>query len=748
MKHSSFVILFIVGVALMLVVAGCAAPEPEIIEKPVTVVVPKRETVVVPKKEIVVVRETVPAATPQPGEPLTAAQAVPFEALWLGSGHADVTAEAFRHWDEEDPPLVPASCARCHSETGYLDFVGADGSPAGVVDNDAAIGTVVSCIACHNDATVAMSTVTFPSGVQVTDLGSEARCMQCHQGRASKLTVDGTITKAGLTEVDTVSKDLGFTNIHYFAAGATKFGAEVMGGYQYDGQSYDVEFTHVDGFGTCVQCHNQHSLELRLESCMVCHEDVADVEDLKDVRMQGSMVDYDGDGKLSEGLYYEIEGVRNVLYQAMQTYASQVSGVGIVYDAASYPYFFMDPNGNGKADQDELVSENAFKAFTARLAKAAYNYQVSIKDPGAFAHNGKYIIELLYDSIADLNAGMSSPLPVEDMQRIDAGHFAGSTEPFRHWDAEGEVPGTCSKCHSASGLPFFLKEGVTASQPLANGFQCTTCHNSLPEFTRYAVESVTFPSGAAVTAGDPDNNLCLNCHQGRESTVSVNAATKGIEDDAVSSKLRFRNIHYFAAGATVFGTEVKGAYEFEGKTYRGHMVMESTPIVCLQCHSTHSLEVKVDSCTVCHLGVQTTEDLRRIRQSKEDFDGDGDTQEGIAGELETMYNAVYAAMQAYATKVAGNGIVYSAGTYPYFFNDSNNNGEADADELTSSNGFASFTPQLLRAAYNYQVVTKDPGGFTHNGKYLIQVLYDSLEALGADVSGMIRPSSEMKTTES
>ena len=47
--------------------------------------------------------------------------------------------------------------------------------------------------------------------------------------------------------------------------------------------------------------------------------------------------------------------------------------------------------------------------------------------------------------------------------------------------------------------------------------------------------------------------------------------------------------------------------------------------------------------------------------------------------------------------------------------------------------------QTLLAAYNYQWVAKDPGAFAHNGKYILQILYDSLRDLGASVSGMVRP---------
>ena len=38
------------------------------------------------------------------------------------------------------------------------------------------------------------------------------------------------------------------------------------------------------------------------------------------------------------------------------------------------------------------------------LARAAYNYQYTQKDPGGFAHNNKYIGQALYDNLADLEA--------------------------------------------------------------------------------------------------------------------------------------------------------------------------------------------------------------------------------------------------------------------------------------------------------------------------------------------------------
>jgi hypothetical protein len=668
---------------------------------------------------------------------------VPFLKAWASSGHADAKAEAFTHWDEADPQEVPVECAKCHSTPGYRDFLGADGTAAGKVDKAAKIGTVVECVACHNEAAVKMDSVTFPSGAKVTGLGSEARCMQCHQGRASGLSVAEAIAEAGLTDDDKVSEELGFINIHYFASAATQFGTVITGGYQYEGKSYDAKFAHVEGFDTCVDCHDTHTLQVKVETCQECHTGVKSKEDLAEIRMEGSEVDYDGDGNVKEGISAEIESLQEKLYQAIQAYAKEVSKTAIAYDEQAYPYFFVDTNGNGKADEDEANVGNGYNAWTARLLKAAYNYQVSVKDPGAFAHGGKYIIQLLYDSIEDLNTALKTPVDMKGAHRIDDGHFAGSEEAFRHWDGEGEVPAACARCHTGVGLPIFLKDGANISEPPASGLLCSTCHDDLARFSRYEVAEVEFPSGAVIDSGNPNTNLCMNCHQGRESTVSVNKAVEGLDEDKVSDKLGFMNVHYFAAGATLFGTEAKGAYEYEGKTYNGRFTHVPDLSNCTDCHTTHGLDVQVDACGKCHVEVESEEDFPKIRMSPKDYDGDGDTREGIAGEVAALHEALYAAIQDYAANVAGAGIVYDAYTYPYFFTDTNGNGKADKDEANYGNRYNTWTPRLLKAAYNYQYVAKDLGAFAHNNKYILQVLYDSLGDLGAkvtvDTKGITRP---------
>jgi len=672
----------------------------------------------------------------------------PYLADWQGSPHDNVTGEQFRHWDDatENPDGVPTTCAKCHSTAGYQDFLGVDGSEAGKVDAavPAANAQGIQCVACHNVGTISKTTVMFPSGVEIK-AGDDTRCMECHQGRESKVSVDEFIAKFGENvDPDAVPapfKDdkgndvkLGFRNVHYFAAAATLYGGMTHGGYEYDGMTYDSKNTHVAGYDSCIGCHNQHTLEVRVEQCANCHEGVATVDDLKNVRMVSSAPDYDGDGNVEEGMYYEIQGLQETLMAEITKYAADKGGAEIKYDAATYPYFM---GADGKA----------YPSWTPRLLKAAYNYQVSIKDPGAFAHGNKYIVQLLFDSIADLGGDTST------LARTDAGHFAGDTMPFRDWDFDADgnpnytVPFGCVKCHTAQGLPTFLKDGGTTvvtstgttsttgvqSMPSSNGFMCVTCHDDANFPNRYAVASVVFPSGKTVSLGGKDadgafvaddSNLCISCHMGRESTASMNAALRGKELDTVDAKVRFKNIHYFAAGATLFGNDVQGAYQYESKEYVGqnmHADEAGKMNKCKDCHDVHALEPKVETCETCH----STTDPTTIRETDVDYDGDGDVTEGIKGEVDTLAEALYAELQTYAA-AHGGAIEYKASAYPYFYG-------------ADGKAYATWTPKLVKAAFNYQYSQKDPGVYVHNNKYIIQILIDSIEDLGGNVSTYTRP---------
>ncbi len=270
---------------------------------------------------------------------------------------------------------------------------------------------------------------------------------------------------------------------------------------------------------------------------------------------------------------------------------------------------------------------------------------------------------------------------------------------------------------------------------------CIACHNDVT----IAMNSVTFPSGPTVE-NVGDDSRCMTCHQGRESTVSVNEALTGLPDDEVSEKIRFLNVHYRAAGATRYGTQAKGAYEYAGLTYRGYYLHDEDSQSCADCHEQHTLKVKVEVCGECHRKPETIakkSDMQLIRRTKMDHDGDGNVQEGMGEELEAVHAKLLVAIQIYATAMTGKPIIYDGHSYPYFFNDKNGNGKNDRGEAIYPNRYQSWTSRLLRAAYNYQFAAKDPGVYTHNPMYVIQTLHDSLADLSSkvdvDMAGMVRP---------
>ena len=665
----------------------------------------------------------------------TDASRIPYYDKWTMSAHADGTALAFNNWNADGE--VPQSCARCHSSEGFVDYVGGDGTAAGVVDHTAPTKSVIRCVTCHNPAADALSTVTFPSGATVDELGGEARCMTCHQGRSSGPTVDAAIAAAAPATDDTVSATLNFQNIHYFPAAATLYAGRAKGGYQYANQVYDVRFRHVDSHDTCIGCHDPHSTRVKFDECATCHTGVTDVAGAHQIRMISSEgIDYDGDANTSEGIYDELVGLRDKLGTAIRKYGSE-RGSPVCYSATAYPYWFVDGDGDGTCSAAEAVGANAFKSWTARLLRATYNYQMARKDPGAFAHNAKYIIELLFDSITDVNTTLVAKVDMSKAARTDVGHFNGAGAPARHWDSGEQVDASCSSCHGGSeGFRFYVQYGTgKVVQETANGLDCATCHDKPgTDFSAIvSVPSVTFPSG--VVRKEPGfDNVCASCHRGREAKATVDAAI-------AAGKPAFKNVHYLPAAAVKLGSAAHVGYEYDGKTYVGPL-SHVGGTQCTSCHdpaaSHHTFQVADGwdrTCRGCH--ADANGDPKKIRLIRTvDYDGDGNNAEPLAAEIDGIAAATLAAMQAVAP---APGLCYARGTYPYFFKDTNGDKVCSSAESVSANGFTAWTAGLSKAAFNYQLSRTEPGAWAHNFDYMAQLLYDSAADLGGDVSRLRRP---------
>lgn len=311
---------------------------------------------------------------------------------WLSSGHGNPDSPSFTHWDADG--VIPQTCAVCHSGEGFREFYGLDGSAVGEIAHPIETGGVIDCATCHEDGVRDIASVTFPSGVDIEPVGSTATCMTCHQGRQSG---DSVARATEGIEDDTVNTELAFINPHYAPAAATLMGSEARGGYQYPGRDYMGQFTHVPAFATCTDCHDPHSLEVAVESCVGCHQ----TDDLRAIRT--SQADFDGDGDTTSGIYTEIAALTTVLMEAIEIYAEEVAGTPIGY-ADQFPYFI--------AAGAEPSPANRYASWTPRLLRAAYNYQFVSKDKGAYSHNPHYAIQLLHDSITDLSESLDQPFAV------------------------------------------------------------------------------------------------------------------------------------------------------------------------------------------------------------------------------------------------------------------------------------------------------------------------------------------------
>jgi predicted CXXCH cytochrome family protein len=244
---------------------------------------------------------------------------------------------------------------------------------------------------------------------------------------------------------------------------------------------------------------------------------------------------------------------------------------------------------------------------------------------------------------------------------------------------------------------------------------------------------VTFPSG--VTVKEPGNdNVCESCHKGRAGKADVDAAI-------AAGKPALQDIHHLPAAAVKLGSEVHAGYEYPGKTYVGAL-SHIGGTQCTTCHdpgkSHHTFEVK-DAwnglCSVCHADANGDPQNIRVIHTL-DYDGNGDATGPLAGEIAGLAATTLAAMQATAP---APGLCYTPDVYPFFFVDTNGDKACSTAEAVFANAFSAWTPALTKAALNFQLSQNDPGSWAHNFDYTAELLYDSTQDLGGDVSKLRRP---------
>lgn len=336
-----------------------------------------------------------------------------------------------------------------------------------------------------------------------------------------------------------------------------------------------------------------------------------------------------------------------------------------------------------------------------------------------------FVVVLTLLTISACTGAEASEAVIEAAWSTSA-HADSEARAFTRWDNNDppEIPENCAKCHSTPGYQDFLgTDGSTPGQvdnpaPTSTTVECEACHNEVS----VEKDGAIMPSKVELVELGR-NSDCMECHQGRSSSVQVDELLVGLPPDNVNEDISGPGVHNSPVGPTLYGSEALGGYEYSEKSYSdryGHVVDFDS---CISCHDSHSLRVDPQRCSACHLGVRTKEDFHNIRASNVDYDGDRDTNEGMAGEIETLEKKLLQAIVHYTSNTSGVEPLVINGRFV------NEAGES----------YSTWTPRLLRGAFNYQYSTKGPGSFVHNPGYIIQLLYDSIEDMGGSLSGMTRP---------
>ncbi|QWV92449.1 cytochrome c3 family protein [Geomonas oryzisoli] len=397
---------------------------------------------------------------------------------------------------------VTTDCQRCHSTAGFLKFAlytSIDPVQAGAER----YSEPLTCNACHPSGDFAAPRAISPrtgyynySGpatgrVQVSasypDAGRSNICLGCHVGRQAGATVQALSRATAQKSYSSAFwRDLRFVDAHYLSAGGQLYGAT---GYHYPGLSYDnagVNHTAIGdtGAGPCVACHlpsSSHTLSVAAGGFTLCN---------------GCHID---GGLVSAGF---LQQRRDQFAGSLKALAAALTAKGLppLTDAGgkpAYPYFAAT-NWGGRDDGPGNLG-------------AAFNYNLLVHDPGAFAHNPAYVKRLVRDSIDFLTFGSIDR--GRDLTPTIEALLPGSADrdnATAFLSLAGSGASACQVCHRGATDPLtggniVADYGASKHALSAGGAACVSCH--APSAT------TIHPNAAPMLKATSDiNPKCLNCH--------------------------------------------------------------------------------------------------------------------------------------------------------------------------------------------------------------------------------------------
>jgi hypothetical protein len=312
-------------------------------------------------------------------------------------------------------------------------------------------------------------------------------------------------------------------------------------------------------------------------------------------------------------------------------------------------------------------------------------------------------------------------------------------EAWKHLDwavtsaSPAEDRSTCQRCHTTTGL---LNDVTGSATVLATGapgqvLACSGCHEA---FSATGVRQpdpfqATFTNDHSKSLIIPDcgtSNICVRCHSGQSGGSTITSSSENF------SNLAFIQPHYLAAAGTMFRTGYHFSpltYPNPGANHTGIGGGDGGP--CAHCHMVLS-DVE--------LPVEVKHTLDVVARGS-----DGTITAITTGVCSATYchasftpadvnNKAFgyaAALEALKARLAAREIHYYP-IYPYFYTEANGAGVAVTDWTRGGtiNGKA-----LMGAAFNFNMLMHEPGGYAHNPTYVRRLIFDSINFLDNGLLG-------------
>ncbi|RMG57095.1 MAG: hypothetical protein D6713_10315 [Deltaproteobacteria bacterium] len=393
---------------------------------------------------------------------------------------------------------------------------------------------------------------------------------------------------------------------------------------------------------------------------------------------------------------------------------------------------YHDPIANPYGSDEEIITDTHYDDPTTPADQAIEGYVVKKGDD---------------DSCTGCHNPHSGDI-TKNEQWAQSGHGDEAGEAWVHynWD-DTSTRGDCQRCHTATGFKNFATDPAnydpanndfshlanwssTGGSPQNELLYCWACHTDYSGNLRDpGALSVTSPYSEPATriAAVPDvngSNVCLACHSGRSSGQAIKDATD------INTNFGSFNSHYLAAGGILFRTV---GYEFDGVDYSNVPYFEHDLIgtpnseedtgdegPCVECHmnNSHSHEFmpvahddqgnmteilsNANVCSKCHTG-QYALTVEKLEEEEEGFDN---------------------ALTVISDLLAARGIYYNSSKYPYFFSVS------DPDQQSFATAYTNWSSKdELGAAFNLNLLTREPGAYAHNRFYTKRLIFDSIDYL-------------------